>query len=91
VPVMSSPRLRSPSVELVRTLSDNLRRLRGEHKLSQEALAERCGLHRTYIGSIERGERNATLSSLEAIAMSLGVPVASLLSNDTEVNSGERD
>lgn len=60
-------------------------------KLSQEALAERCGLHRTYIGSIERGERNATLSSLEAIAMSLGVPVASLLSNDTEVNSGERD
>ena len=87
---MSSSKLRSPSVELVRTLSDNLRRLRGEHKLSQEALAERCGLHRTYIGSIERGERNATLSSLEAIAMSLDVPVASLLSNDTEVNSGER-
>lgn len=90
MPVMSSSKLRSPSVELVRTLSDNLRRLRGEHKLSQEALAERCGLHRTYIGSIERGERNATLSSLEAIAMSLDVPVASLLSNDTEVNSGER-
>ena len=87
---MSSPRSRSPSVELVRTLSDNLRRLRAQHKLSQEALAERCGLHRTYIGSIERGERNATLSSLEAIAMSFGVPVASLLSKDTEANVGER-
>lgn len=87
---MSSPRLRSPSIELVRTLSDNLRRLRGEHKLSQEALAARCGLHRTYIGSIERGERNATLSSLEAIAKSFGVPVASLLSKDTNINPDEQ-
>ena len=81
---MSSDKLRKPSVELVKILSDNLRRLRLEHGLSQEALAERCGLHRTYIGSIERGERNATLGSIEVIANSLNVSVPLLLSKDTE-------
>lgn len=81
---MSSDQLRKPSVELVKILSDNLRRLRLEHGLSQEALAERCGLHRTYIGSIERGERNATLGSIEVIANSLNVSVPLLLSKDTE-------
>ena len=81
---MSSDQLRKPSVELVKILSDNLRRLRLEHGLSQEALAERCGLHRTYIGSIERGERNATLGSIEVIANSLNVSVPLLLSKDTD-------
>ena len=81
---MSSDKLRKPSVELVKILSDNLRRLRLERGLSQEALAERCGLHRTYIGSIERGERNATLGSIEVIANSLNVSVPLLLSKDAE-------
>lgn len=81
---MSPTNLRKPSVELVQTLSGNLRRLRAQHGFSQEVLAERCGLHRTYIGSIERGERNATLSSLEAIARSFGIPVTALLSKDAE-------
>ena len=47
--------------------------------LTQEALAERCGLHRTYIGSVERAERNVTIESLDAIARSLNVSVRDLL------------
>ena len=52
-------------------LGQNLRRRRKSLKLTQEAFAERCGLHRTYIGAIERGERNITLSTLASIAIAL--------------------
>lgn len=81
---MSPKKLRNPSSELVRILSENLRRLRKDRGLSQEELADRCGLHRTYIGSVERGERNVTLGSLEVIASSLGVSVPYLLSKHTK-------
>ena len=81
---MSPDKLRSPSDELIRTLSENLRRQRKRHGLSQEELADRCGLHRTYIGSVERGERNVTLGSLEVIANSLDVSIPWLLSKHTE-------
>ena len=47
--------------------------------MSQEQLAETCGLHRTYVGSVERGERNATLSTLETLAAALSVTVPDLL------------
>jgi transcriptional regulator with XRE-family HTH domain len=49
-------------------LARNLRRLRHERALSQEGTAEKCGLHPTYIGAIERGERNVTLGTLQAVA-----------------------
>lgn len=61
------------------TLATNLRRFREQHGLSQEALADKCRLHRTYIGAIERGERNITLKTLEQIALSLGVDALELL------------
>ena len=71
--------LRRPSTALVVLVASNVRRLRRERGLSQEQLADLCGLHRTYIGSAERGERNLTLSSLELIARALNVPVVDLL------------
>jgi len=55
-----------------------LRSLRLAKGLSQEALAHNCDLDRTYIGSVERGERNISLINIHIIAAALGVPVAEL-------------
>ncbi|HEX5425436.1 MAG TPA: helix-turn-helix transcriptional regulator [Candidatus Acidoferrales bacterium] len=77
---MAPTALRKPSKSLVSTLAENIRRLRHERNLSQEELADICGLHRTYVGSVERAERNVTLSSLEVLAQALGVSVVDLLS-----------
>ena len=63
----------------------NMRRFRHTAGLSQEALAAHCGLHRTYIGSVERGERNISIDNMEAIAHALKCTVAALVSE-----SGER-
>ena len=52
-----------------------VRELRRAKGLSQEGLALICGLDRTYIGGIERGERNVSLINIEKIAVALGVPV----------------
>lgn len=76
---MSPAKLRAPSQSLIGTLAENIRRLRHEQNLSQEELADICGLHRTYVGSVERAERNVTLSSLELLAKALGVSVVDLL------------
>lgn len=55
-----------------------VRELRRERGLSQEALVARTGLHRTYIGSVERGERNPSLDAIHALARGLAVDVAEL-------------
>jgi transcriptional regulator with XRE-family HTH domain len=57
----------------------NVRRLRLKQKWSQEVCAEKCGLHRTYIGAVERGERNITLATLDTIAAAFGVSPVDLL------------
>ena len=56
-----------------------VRHFRNLKKLSQEELADLCNLHRTYIGSIERGERNITLLSAGKIAKALEQPIATFL------------
>ena len=63
----------------------NLRQQRKKIGISQEDLAERCGLHRTYIGAIERSERNITLQTLERLAESLDVSPHDLLKNNRDV------
>lgn len=60
-------------------VGQNVRERRVALQISQEQLASRSGLHRTYIGAVERGERNITLESLERIALALGVAPADLL------------
>lgn len=57
----------------------NIRRIRTEAGLSQEELAYRAKLHRTYISSIERGERNVSVENIFAIAEALKVPPGDLL------------
>ena len=59
-----------------------MRRLRQERQLSQEALADKAGIHRNYLGGIERQERNVGLDNLEKIAEALGVSVSQLTSED---------
>jgi transcriptional regulator with XRE-family HTH domain len=65
--------------DLQRVVGENLRAYRAEHGLSQEAFAEVLGIHRTYMGGLERGERNLTLKSLERMAEKLDVDPRELL------------
>lgn len=57
-----------------------MRELRLIHGLSQEELAFKAGVHRTYLGGIERGERNPSLRNISAIAVALGIDLPELFS-----------
>ncbi|WP_282946341.1 helix-turn-helix domain-containing protein [Cellulomonas endometrii] len=75
---------RSPSVgrvdgELQRVVGRNIRRIRNGRGLSQEALADDIDVHRTFLGAVERGERNLTLRTVERLAQRLGVPTRELV------------
>ena len=63
------------------TLGERVRAQRLELGLSQEALADSAGLHRTYIGGIERGERNVSHDNIWKIADALGIPAPQLLAD----------
>jgi len=60
-------------------LADRSRELRAKKGWSQEDLAEACGLHRTYIGDIERGARNVSIDNIEKIAKAFGLELWQLL------------
>ncbi len=60
-------------------LAENIKKARLEKGLSQEALAEVCELHRTYIGSVERGERNISIDNIERIAKALRISMSKLV------------
>jgi transcriptional regulator with XRE-family HTH domain len=63
---------------LIEVFAKNLKEIRKSNGVSQEKLAELCGLHRTYIGAVERGERNISLQNVEKIATALCVDVVEL-------------
>ena len=65
--------------DLQKTVGRNLRAHRMERGLSQEAFAEVLGVHRTYMGGVERGERNLTLKSVEKMAEKLEMEARDLL------------
>jgi transcriptional regulator with XRE-family HTH domain len=63
----------------LRDLGDRVRDRRIELKLTQQQLGDKCELHRTFVGSVERGERNISILNLRQIAVALRVRVADLL------------
>ena len=63
----------------------NLRRLRNKTGVSQDEFADLAGLHRTYIGAVERGERNITLDTLQRLATALKADVEELLQETADV------
>lgn len=65
--------------DLQRAMGENLRRYRSARGLSQEAFADLLGYHRTYVGGLERGERNLSLKSVERIAITLQLQPLDLL------------
>jgi transcriptional regulator with XRE-family HTH domain len=65
--------------DLQKTVGRSLRAYRQARGLSQEAFADMVGVHRTYMGGLERGERNLTLRSVERIAERIGVDPLRLL------------
>jgi transcriptional regulator with XRE-family HTH domain len=65
--------------DVKKLLGDNIRSQRVERQISQEELASLAGLHRTYIGGAERGERNVSLVNIVAIARALGSTPSELL------------
>ncbi len=64
--------------EIAKIIGQRIRNHRTQRKLSQEKLAEMSGCHPTYIGQLERGEKNATLESIEKIAVALNIPLSQL-------------
>ena len=66
-----------PTARLI--FAKNLKHLRVERGLSQELLAEMANLHRTYVGSVERGERNVSIDNMEGFANALNVSLRDML------------
>ncbi|HVG02141.1 MAG TPA: helix-turn-helix transcriptional regulator [Nitrospira sp.] len=73
------PKKKAEPGSLQGIIAANVRRLRKAKGLSQEELAYVCGYHRTYVGMIERGERNISIATLDALAVALGVDAIALL------------
>lgn len=74
-PLKPRPRLQIPAIEL---LSANLLRLRAERGWTQEDLAYEAGLHRTFVGHVERKGRNPSLETVESLAAALEVTMSEL-------------
>ena len=74
--------MKNETKHFLQQIGDRIRNLRTDRKLTQAQLGEACGLHRSFIGSVERGERNVAILSLRRIAKSLRVPIAHLVTDE---------
>lgn len=73
-------------MDIVKVFGDNLRKYRNMFGLSQEAFAEKCGLHRTYISAIECYRRSIALENVQRIADALGVETFKLFIEEEKKN-----
>lgn len=71
-------------MDVTQVFAENIKKIRLAKGLSQEALADLAGLHRTYVGAVERGERNITLINANRIAEALGVRLSDCLKERNE-------
>ncbi len=71
-------------MDVTQVFAENIKRLRLAKGISQEALADLAGLHRTYVGAVERGERNITLINANRIAEALGAKLSDCLKERNE-------
>ena len=75
---------------IAKAVGQRIRNYRTQKGLSQEKLAELSGCHPTYIGQLERGEKNATLESIERIAAALGISLSKLFEKLGDQDDGEK-
>jgi transcriptional regulator with XRE-family HTH domain len=78
-------------MDIRRMFGENIRRFRVQAGLSQEAVAERMGVDRAYVSSMERGQQNVTLLTLWHTAQALGVKPVDLLNEDIAVGGESTD
>jgi len=78
-------------MSLATELGNRIRYYRKQQHLSQEGLAELCDFHPTYIGQLERGEKNATLESIYKLSQGLGIPLNKLLEDIDTIDSAEKN
>ena len=77
--------------DLAKAIGQRIRNYRTRRGLSQERLAELSGCHPTYIGQLERGEKNATLESVEKVAAALNISLSRLIENLGKPDTSERN
>jgi transcriptional regulator with XRE-family HTH domain len=77
------------SIDQLRAFGIALRTYRTRARLTQEALADLAGLHRTYIGSVERGERNVSLLNIHVLADALRTSAAELIRTAQQVSTSK--
>ena len=77
--------------EIAKQIGQRIRNYRIKQGFSQEKLAELSGVHPTYIGQLERGEKNATLESIEKISNALSVPLSKLFEKLGESTDKQRN
>ena len=77
--------------DIAKTIGQRIRNYRLSQSLSQEKLAELSGCHPTYIGQLERGEKNATLESVEKISLALGISLSDLFQKIGATSVTERN
>lgn len=77
--------------DIAKAVGQRIRNYRTKQGLSQEKLAELSGYHPTYIGQLERGEKNATLESIERITSALGISLSKLFEKIGNRKDGTQD